>query len=109
MREQQPMTQVIKASEARQRWSEILNGVFRGRTRVVVEKSGIPVAAVISARDLERLTQMEAQREEHFRALDGLREAFKDVPPEEIEREVAKAVAEVRKEPRQERANATER
>jgi prevent-host-death family protein len=91
----------MKASEARQRWSEILNGVFRGNTRVVVEKSGIPVAAVISAQDLERLNQLEAQREERFRVLDRMREAFKDVPPEEIEREVAQAIAEVRAERRQ--------
>ena len=101
MRERRPLTQVMKASEARQRWSEILNGGFRGNTRVVVEKSGIPVAAVISAQDLERLNQLEAQREERFRVLDRMREAFKDVPPEEIEREVAQAIAEVRAERRQ--------
>ena len=41
------MTQVMKASEARAQWSQLLNKVFRSQTRVVVEKSGIPVAAVI--------------------------------------------------------------
>ncbi len=55
-------SEIIKASEARQQWSQILNRVFRGETRVLVEKSGIPGAAIISADDLERFTIWEAQR-----------------------------------------------
>lgn len=92
------MIQVMKASEVRQQWSQLLNKVFRDQTRVVVEKSGIPVAAVISAEDLKRFTQLEEQRKERFKALDKIREAFKDVPAEELEREVNKAVSEVRTE-----------
>jgi hypothetical protein len=44
---------------------------------------------------------MEAERAERFKVLDEIRAAFKDVPADEIEREVAKAVAEVREEKRQ--------
>jgi len=94
------MTQVMKASDVRAQWSQLLNKVFRSKTRVVVEKSGIPVAAVISAEDLQRFTQLEEQREERFKALDKMREAFKDVPPEEIEREVKRAISQVRAEKR---------
>lgn len=90
------MTQVIKASEARQQWSQILNKVFRSQTRIVVEKSGIPVAAVISAEDLERFKRLEEQRAQRFKVLDRIGEAFKNVPEEEIDREVARAVSEVR-------------
>ncbi len=39
-----------------------------------------------------------------FAVIDRMREAFKDVPAEEIEREVAKAVQEVREERRAERS-----
>ena len=92
------MTQVMKASEVRQQWSQLLNKVFRSKTRVVVERSGIPVAAVISAEDLQRFTQLEEQRKERFKTLDKMREAFKDVPPEEIEREVKRAISAVRAE-----------
>jgi len=95
------MTQIINVTEARQRWSQLLNQVFRSETRVVVEKSGIPVAAIISAKDLERFNRLEAQRAERFKVLDEMREAFKDVSAEDIEREVAKALAEVREESRQ--------
>ena len=94
------MIQVMKASDVRAQWSQLLNKVFRNKTRVVVEKSGIPVAAVISAEDLQRFTQMEEQREKRFKALDKMREAFKNVPSEEIDREVKRAISQVRAENR---------
>ena len=96
-----PMTQTIAASEARQHFSQLLNQVFRREKRVVIEKSGVPVAALISADDLEQLRRLEEQRREDFAVLDRIREAFRGVPAEEIEREVARAVAEVRAEQRQ--------
>ena len=95
------MTQVMKASEVRAQWSQLLNKVFRDKTRVVVEKSGIPVAAVISAEDLKRFNQMEEQRARRFKVLDRIGEAFKDVPEKEIDREVKKAISEIRAEKRQ--------
>jgi prevent-host-death family protein len=89
-------TQTIKASDARQRWSELLNQVFKGRTRVIVEKSGIPVAAVISTADLERLERFEAQRQQRFASLEATWEAFDDVASEEIVSRIAEALDEVR-------------
>jgi prevent-host-death family protein len=71
------MTKTMKASVARQQFSKLLNEVFRGESRVIVEKSGIPVAAVISARDFELLARLEAERNEDFAILDEMREAFK--------------------------------
>src|SRR3989338_5423 len=94
------MTQTMKASEVRAQWSQLLNKVFRNKTRVVVEKSGIPVAAVISAEDLQRFTQMEEQRAKRFEVLNRIGEAFKDVPEKEIDREVKKAISQVRSEKR---------
>src|SRR3989344_8581753 len=89
------MTQVMKASDVRMQWSQLLNKVFSENTRVVVEKSGIPVAAVISAEDLKRFTMFEEQRAERFKILDQIGEAFKDVPKEELEREISKALTRV--------------
>lgn len=90
------MTQVMKSSEVREQWSQLLNKVFRGQTRVIVEKSGIPVAAVISAEDLKRFTMLEEQRTERFKALDNMRDAFKDVPQEELDHEISEALIQVR-------------
>lgn len=94
------MTQVMKSSEVRQQWSQLLNNVFRNQTRVVVEKSGIPIAAVISTEELKRFIQLEEQRKKRFKALDRMREAFKGVPVKKLEQEVNKAVTEVRLEKR---------
>ena len=59
MPEREVMTQTIKSSDARGQWSQIINKVARRQARVIVEKSGIPVAAIVSTQDLERLDQLE--------------------------------------------------
>jgi prevent-host-death family protein len=88
--------QVVKATDARQQFSELVNRVFRERTRVVIERSGIPVAALISAQELERFERLEAERGERFAALEETGRAFGDVPAGELEREVTRAIARVR-------------
>jgi PHD/YefM family antitoxin component YafN of YafNO toxin-antitoxin module len=74
----------------------------RGR-RVVIEKDGGAVAALVSARDLELLEAYEERREQSFALFDRLGKGFENVDPDEIELEAAKAVAEVREEMRRER------
>lgn len=101
-----PVTQTIKASEARAKWSQTLNQVASGKTRVIVEKSGIPVAAIVAPDDLTRLTRFEAEQAARFTVIDRIRDAFKDVPDEELEREIPKAVEEARRQLRAERAQA---
>lgn len=106
MREREPMTKTMKASEARQQFSQLLNEVFRRETRVIVEKSGIPVAAIVSAEDFKRLARIEEEQRRDFAILDEMREAFKDVPPEEIEREVSRVLSQVREENRKKQRSA---
>ena len=64
MHEHEPMTQTMNISQARDHFSQLIKKVYRKETRVVVEKSGIPVAAIVSAHDLEQLKRMEAERAE---------------------------------------------
>jgi hypothetical protein len=71
---------------------------------VLVEKSGIPVAAIVSTDDLRRLEQLDEERRRDFQVLEATGEAFEDVPEEELDRAVAKALAEARAELRAERA-----
>lgn len=99
MRErEEPMIQTIKAPEPRSQRSQLLNQVFAGKKCVIVEKSGIPVAAVISAEDLEQLRPWEQARAGRLKVVDEVRSAFRDVPDDELAREVDKAVAEARHE-----------
>ena len=48
-----PMQTVIGATEARNHFGQLLNRVYREEEHLVVEKSGIPVAAVISMKHYE--------------------------------------------------------
>ncbi len=100
MGERQPMTQTIKATDVRAQWSEVVNKVARKEVRVVVEKSGVPVAAIVSADDLEQLNQLDAQRAERFKLLAGMRERFADRTEEQIVDDVTRVIAEVREEAR---------
>jgi prevent-host-death family protein len=100
MREREPMTKTLKASEARQQFSELLNQVFKGETRVLVEKSGIPVAAIVSASDLNKLQQLESQQSERFKLLERLRAGFADLSEEQIQREVTKIIEKQRQQER---------
>jgi hypothetical protein len=56
------------------------------------------VAAIVSAGDLERLKRWEQEQARRLGTLARIREPFRDVPAEEIEQEVATAIAHVRAE-----------
>ena len=100
MGEQQPMIQTMKISEARGQFNSLVNRVYRKETRVVVEKSGIPVAGIVSADDVRRLDQLDRERAERFGVIDEMRAAFREVPADEIERQASRSLAEVRAEQR---------
>jgi prevent-host-death family protein len=93
-----PTTQTIEATVAAQELGRLLDRVSRGEARVIVEQSGTPLAAIISTRDLERLDRLEAERQRDFAILDEIGELFSDVSPDELDREVAAAISEVRAE-----------
>lgn len=106
MREHEPTTQTMKISDLKDRLSSLVNRVYRKEARVLVEKSGIPVAALVSADDLARLTELDEQRSQDFAVIDRMREAFSDVPEEEIGREAARSLADARRRRRQHHAGA---
>ncbi len=103
MREQEPITRTLKISDVKNRLSSLVNEVYHKETRILVEKAGIPVAALVSTEDLKQLTRLDQQRIERRRIITAMREPFGGVSPEEIERETAQAVADVRVEMRAER------
>lgn len=101
-----PETETMKISEVKSHLSSIVNEVYRHEKRVVIEKSGIPVAVVVSIDDLEQLAAFDNRQREAWDVLEAMRAPFRGVPPEEIEREAAKAIAEVRAARRAEREDA---
>src|SRR4051812_15775452 len=91
MPEREPTTRTMTSSEARGQWDDVLNKVNRKETRVLVEKSGIPVAAIVSADDLEQLRRIE---DEETKALERMRAAFADKTDDQIIKEVAEVIEE---------------
>jgi prevent-host-death family protein len=106
MRERESETKSMKASEVRQQFSSVINHVARDEARVIVEKNGLPVAAIVPAKDLRHLKRVDADIAERKRVLEMMRAPFRGVPAEEIEREAERAWAEVRAEMRAERKQA---
>ncbi len=104
MANQRPPTQKIPISKVKNSLSGLIETVSREETRILIEKNGAPVAALVSVDDLDRLSQWEREREARFSVIDRMREAFADVPPEEIEREAERTVAEARERIRQRNA-----
>ena len=96
MAQTNPTIETVNASDARQNFSQLLNRVFRGETRILVEKSGLPVAAIVSADDLQRLADFDAKRVEQAGLFKRMRAAFSDVPEEQIATDVSRVIADVR-------------
>ncbi len=96
MPEQEPVTRTMTISTVKNTLSSLVNDVYRTKTRVLVEKSGIPVAALVSVADLERLQQLDRDWEEGARTIERFSQAFADIPVEEAEAEIARIIAEIR-------------
>lgn len=107
MRECRPTPSTIERSDLAKRLPDLVEAVARGEARILIEERGAPVAALVSAADLDRLIRMDEQDREAWTVLEAMRAPFRDIPPEEIEREAAKSVAEARAEMRAEREAAT--
>ena len=103
MQASKPSTQTVTISDAKDTIVHLVDQVAGGETRILVEKGGVPVAAIVSSDDLKHLARLDEQRAERKRVVASMREPFRGVSPEEIERKTAKAVAEVREEMRAER------
>lgn len=98
MTDRKPATRTLQLSEVGDQLPPMADEVAKGEIRVIVERSGSPIAALVSADDFLRWSQWDEQRRARLEVIDRMRAAFADVPTEEIEQEVEKALAEVRAE-----------
>lgn len=93
----------MRATDVRQQFASVINRVDHKEARVVVEKSGVPVAGIVSTDELRRLDRLDQERAERFNVIDEMRASFRSVPAEEIEREAERTLAEIRSGMRAER------
>ena len=97
-----PATETMKISDVKPQLNSLVNRVYRQETRILVEKSGIPVAGIVSPQDIRRLEALDRERNAAVKVIETFAEAFADLTPEEIEQETTRALAEVRAERRRE-------
>lgn len=87
----------MNISQVREKISQLFQNLYDDQDkRIVVEKSGIVMGAVVSPLDLMRLTQLDKKREEALNFIGEMRSGFKDQTEEEILENAVRAVREVR-------------
>jgi prevent-host-death family protein len=57
------MTTIISAAEAKRNFSELIGRAAYGHERIIIERKGKPMAAVIGMEDLRRLEALESRAE----------------------------------------------
>lgn len=110
-----PAVRVVSATEAKNRFGEVIREAYEADQQVIVEKGGLPVVAIISMADYDKLLSLDASvdvnqasqvkrasaRDEAIRSLRKvLAEAHArvpNVPEDEVERDVQQALHEVRR------------
>jgi len=86
----------MKLTDTKQHLSQVVNRVAQGEAHVIIENSGLAVAAIISAEEYRRFMRLEAEQNARFEAMGRISDAFADVPLDELDAEVERAVANVR-------------
>lgn len=92
-----------KLGDARDNLSGVVNDVAKGKSPVVVEKSGLPAVVIISLEEYKRFKLYGDEKNEAWNAIARISEAFSDLSDAELQEEVDKAVRETRAEMRAER------
>lgn len=91
------MLRTVNALKARQNFGEMLEEVFYKNYHFLIKRRDKPMAVIVPISEYER---WQRQREEDLSILDEIRERNKGFSHEEVERDVAQAVKEVREEKR---------
>lgn len=90
------MLREATAMTVRQNLGELLNEVQYRHHQIVITKAGKPVAAIVDMATLENLRKTRSA--EFERLWERVAEGFKDIPADELDAQIDRAVEEVRAE-----------
>ena len=89
-------TETMSVSESRKQYSDVLNRVYREEGQVIIEKNGIPVAAIVPMSVVRDAAMTEKRRAEALASLRTVQQAFAGIPEDELDRELEAAMAEAK-------------
>lgn len=110
------MVRLITATEAKNRFGQILKSAYLRDEHLIVQRSGIPVVAIVPMQDYEQLiatvdlpaevaqliepsTKAAGARARLRAFLDEAQQQIPDVPEEEVDEDILTAVKDVRSQP----------
>ncbi|MCR4418595.1 MAG: type II toxin-antitoxin system Phd/YefM family antitoxin [Clostridia bacterium] len=85
---------MLSPIEVRDRLGQIIEEAYYTGKEFIIARRGRPMAAIVPVSEYEK---WEREREEFFKLVEKVWEANRQVDPEEVTRDVAEAVREVRK------------
>ena len=97
---EEPRVETVDAAEIGEALKEPLERITRNKTRVVVEQDGKIVAAGVSPYDYERLLMLDRRVADGWQAIQEIRARNAHLDPDEVECDIAEAIAEMRAEDR---------
>jgi len=88
----------ISAMEARKHFGELLESVYYRGDAVTIERAGKPMAVIVPAADYEEFEakRREVAKERFFAAVDRIRADNPGVDPDQVDADVAVALAAIR-------------
>ena len=87
------MEKTVNAVQARQQLGRLLEEVFYQSQRVIIERAGRPMAALVP---LDQYRQWQEQRAAFFAMVDEVQQRTRQVPADKLEAVIAEAVAAAR-------------
>jgi PHD/YefM family antitoxin component YafN of YafNO toxin-antitoxin module len=103
MPKKERITETLSTTDASDTFPELVRKVSGKGARVIVEENGKAVAAIVSVLDLERLNRLDQKQDKAWEVFEEIHARNAQVDPDEVERDVAEALAEVRAQVRAEK------
>lgn len=92
----QRTTETMSASDSQKHFGEILERVAQDEDRIIIERDGVPVAAIVPISVLQADEERDSARQQALAALREVQAAFSSIPEDELERELEQALAEAK-------------
>lgn len=87
------MRKEVSVTEARQKFDNLLDQAYYYDNQIIIKRANEPIAVLVS---IQAYQQFLKQRDKDLSILDRVWSKIPDVPEDEVEKDIAAAIAEVR-------------